>query len=101
MQLVLFNQWSTAHRCSIKHRKVICRAVGVESKNQSNPKGIHSDALQLATSSDVLAACKTSSKVQVDVLPVDFFFFLPKVSVALWLLEKLDKHCSKGCICFM
>lgn len=63
---MLFNQWSPAHRWSTKHRKMICRAVGIESENQSNPEGMHSSALWLATSSTVLAECNTMSKVQVD-----------------------------------
>lgn len=71
-QLVLFNQWSPAHRWSTKHQKIICRAVGIESENQNNPEGVRSNALWLATSSVLLAACKTISTVQVD---VDYFFF--------------------------
>lgn len=78
---MLFNQWSPAHRWSTKHRKMICRAVGIESENQSNPEGMHSSALWLATSSAVLAECNTMSKVQVDGWPVDYFYFFPQVSL--------------------
>lgn len=89
-QLVLFNQWSPAHRWSTKHWKIISRAVGIESEIQNNPEGMHSNALWLATSSVVLAACKTMLMVQVDV-----DFFSPSFT------EKPEKHCYKDILFFL
>lgn len=79
-------------RWSIKHQKVTCIAVGVGKENQSNPEGTHTVMPRWQQQAGVCQLHTEPSRRHRSMgtaMPVDFLS--PKVSLALCLLEKLEK----------